>query len=181
VLIAFEDIIFIILGGDYRQGIEIFPIMVLNPIFLIISETTVYGISIAKKPIYDTIGIGISVVSNICFCLLLVPSLGLLGACISLSLSSFLMFLFRTIIAQRFYSSMINPKRTAFSLLLAIVLTVLATIFVYNFWVKLLISFVFGVIYLLIYHKELGEATSFIKAFINEKRGISKPQPEGLE
>ncbi|MEG0091658.1 MAG: hypothetical protein RSA20_07545 [Oscillospiraceae bacterium] len=112
VLVAFEDIIFIVLGPNYRQGIEIFPIMLLVPIFLIISETTVYGISIAKKPIYDTIGIGLSVVSNIGFCYLLAPQYKLYGVCLGLSLSNIVMFLFRTFVAQRFYASIPSVKRT---------------------------------------------------------------------
>ncbi|MEG1801734.1 MAG: polysaccharide biosynthesis C-terminal domain-containing protein, partial [Oscillospiraceae bacterium] len=167
-LVAFEDIIFIVLGPRYRQGIEIFPIMLLVPIFLIISETTVYGISIAKKPIYDTIGIGISVVSNIGFCWLLAPRYELYGVCLALSLSNILMFLFRTFVAQRFYPSIPSVKRTALVLCLMLLLTGAATLWAHNFALKLLASVVCAAAYFIIYKQQLKNALSMAQDLLKD-------------
>ncbi|MEG2929931.1 MAG: hypothetical protein RR846_10350, partial [Oscillospiraceae bacterium] len=158
VLVAFEDIIFIVLGPNYRQGIEIFPIMLLVPIFLIISETTVYGISIAKKPIYDTIGIGLSVVSNIGFCYLLAPQYKLYGVCLGLSLSNIVMFLFRTFVAQRFYASIPSVKRTTLVIVLLLLLTGAGTVFAHNFLLKLAASALCAALYLFIYRHQMKNA-----------------------
>ncbi|MBQ5782233.1 MAG: lipopolysaccharide biosynthesis protein [Oscillospiraceae bacterium] len=158
VLVIFEDIIFFILGSEYAQGIEVFPIMVLVPVFLIISETTVYGISIAKKPVYDTIGIGLSVVTNIGFCVLLAPSFGLYGVCVALCLSNLIMFLFRTVIAQKLYCSIPSAKRTTVVCSLLFVIAFFGTVWAHNFVLKAVAGAMGMVVYLFIYHSQLKSA-----------------------
>lgn len=165
-ILAFEDIIFWILGSNYSSGMAVFPITVLVPIFSIIQETTVYGISIAKKPVYDTIGIGLSVVSNIGFCLLLAPRFGLYGVCVALAGSNFVMFLFRTVIAQRFYVSIVDSRRTALVIALMFGLTALACVFSTNFVLKLAISVGGMVAYIIIYRTQLNNAIKLRKETI---------------
>lgn len=169
-LIAFEDAIFIVLGPNYKSGIEIFPIMLLVPVFLIISETTVYGISIAKKPVYDTVGIGISVVSNIAFCFLLAPKYQIYGVCLALALSNVAMFIFRTVIAQKFYCSIPSVKKTALVILILFILTALGTLWAHNFTAKLVASIVCGAAYLIIYRKELKNALGMAKELLIKEK-----------
>ena len=166
VLLAFEDVIFFFLGPDYRSGMAVFPIMLLVPVFLIIAETTVYGISIAKKPIHDTIGIGLSVVSNILFCILLAPSFGLYGVCIALAGSNIVMFLYRTIIAQKLYCSIVSYKRTTLVCVLMFVLVFAACMLNTNFMAKLAVSVAGMVAYIVIYRKQLISAIALAKEII---------------
>ncbi len=168
IIIAFEDVIFFFLSPDYKVGMEIFPILVLVPVFLIISETTVYGIAIAKKPIFDTVGIGLSVVFNVIFCILLTDSLGLYGVSIALSLSNIIMFLFRTFIAQRFYKSIPNVKRTFISIVILLTVCFLSVVYTYNFFIKLLVCTIGVLSYMLIYKNQAKEAISFIKTTISD-------------
>ena len=163
VLVMFEDIIFIILGKEYASGITVFPIMVLVPVFLIISETTVYGISIAKKPIFDSMGIGLSVVTNILFCVLLAPSFGLYGVCIALCLSNLIMFVFRTVIAQRLYCSIPSAKRTTVVCCILFVITYFGTIWADNFVLKGAACLAGMVVYLIIYRTQLKNALGLVK------------------
>ena len=163
VLVIFEDIIFLILGNEYAKGIEVFPIMVLVPVFLIISETTVYGISIAKKPIYDTIGIGLSVVTNIGFCFLLAPEFQLYGVCLALCLSNLIMFVFRTVIAQKLYCSIPNAKRTTLVCIILFVITYFGTVWAHNFVLKAVAGLAGMVIYLVIYRTQLVSAVALGK------------------
>ena len=174
VLLAFEDVIFFFLGPDYRSGMAVFPIMLLVPVFLIIAETTVYGISIAKKPIHDTIGIGLSVVCNILFCILLAPSFGLYGVCIALAGSNIVMFLYRTIIAQKLYCSIVSYKRTTLVCLIMFALVFAACILNTNFVAKLAVSVGGMVVYIVIYRKQLVSAIQLAKeiigGFLNKKK-----------
>ena len=165
-IVVFEDVIFLFLGPAYKSGMAVFPIMLLVPVFAIVSETTVYGISIARKPIFDTIGIGISVVCNIGLCLLLAPSFGLYGVCMALAGANIIMFLFRTIIAQKLYSSIVSPVRTTIALSILIVITALVTIFSGNFIVKLSISVVGMAVYVIIYKTQLKNAFILIKEIL---------------
>lgn len=166
VLLAFEDVIFFFLGPDYRSGMAVFPVMLLVPVFLIIAETTVYGISIAKKPIHDTIGIGLSVVGNIVLCMLLAPQFGLYGVCIALAGANFIMFLYRTVIAQKLYCSIVSVKRTTVVILLLFVLTFGASVFSANFLAKLAVSVTGMVVYIIIYRNQLVSAIALAKDVI---------------
>ncbi|MEG1782376.1 MAG: lipopolysaccharide biosynthesis protein [Oscillospiraceae bacterium] len=165
-ILAFEDIIFWVLGPAYKEGIKVFPIMLLVPVFAIISETTVYGISIARKPIFDTLGIALSVVVNVGLCLVLAPSMGLYGICLSIAMASVVMFLFRTFVAQRMYASIVSVKRTSASILLLFLLTALATFFSGNFLLKFVISLGGMALYLLIYRSQLKSALQLLKEII---------------
>ncbi|MBR6518738.1 MAG: lipopolysaccharide biosynthesis protein [Oscillospiraceae bacterium] len=168
VLVIFEDLIFWVLGSEYAKGIEVFPIMVLVPVFLIISETTVYGISIAKKPIYDTIGIGLSVVTNIGFCFLLAPQFQLYGVCLALCLSNLIMFCFRTVIAQKLYCSIPSAMRTTVVCLVLFVITFLGTIWAHSFVLKAVAGLAGMVVYLVIYRTQLVSAVALAKEILGK-------------
>ena len=168
VLVIFEDLIFWVLGSEYAKGIEVFPIMVLVPVFLIISETTVYGISIAKKPIYDTIGIGLSVVTNIGFCFLLAPQFQLYGVCLALCLSNLIMFVFRTVIAQKLYCSIPSAARTTVVCLVLFVITFLGTIWAHNFVLKAVAGLAGMAVYIVIYRTQLVSAVALGKEVLGK-------------
>ncbi len=116
VLIALQPVIFRIFGESYRAGEKIFGLMLFAPMLLIISETTVYGIEIAKKTIYNSIAMAIYVGGNALLCVLLVERFGMVGAALALAIAGLAMFIFRTIVAQRFYKTIDHPIRTAFSI-----------------------------------------------------------------
>lgn len=153
-LIAFEDLIFFILR-EFAEAQPIFPVMMLSAVFAILCETTVYGNAIARRPIFDTIGIGLAFAANIGFCVLLVPPFGLLGAAVALALANLVMFLFRTITAQRLYSSINNPYKTAVALVAAVALAAAGTYFTDRFLYKLAACVVALLFYCLLYRKEL--------------------------
>ncbi|MBR4036355.1 MAG: lipopolysaccharide biosynthesis protein [Oscillospiraceae bacterium] len=165
-LLAFEDVIFFFIGPAYRSGMSVFPVMLLVPVFLIIAETTVYGISIAKKPIHDTIGIGLSVVCNILFCMVLAPKFGLYGVCIALAGANIAMFMYRTIIAQKLYCSIVSYKRTTLVILIMFALVFGACVFSTNFMAKLAVSVTGMVVYIIIYRKQLASAIALAKEII---------------
>ena len=168
VLLAFEDVIFFFLGPEYRSGMAVFPIMLLVPVFLIIAETTVYGISIAKKPVHDTIGIGLSVVCNILFCILLAPKFGLYGVCMALAGSNIVMFAYRTVVAQMFYRSVVSYGRTMLIIAIMFVLVAGACLLNNNFMAKLAVSVGGMVVYIIIYRKQLKSAIDLAKGIVSD-------------
>lgn len=169
VLVMFDDIIFFFLSPNYKSGIEVFPIMTLVPVFLIISETTVYGISIAQKPVFDTIGIALSVISNILFCIILAPSFGLYGVSMALCLSNLVMFIFRTVIAQKLYCSIPNVKRTVLACLVLFGVTFAGSIWAHNFVYKFAGSFAGIILFVLIYFNQIKAALALAKEILNSK------------
>ncbi len=180
-LIAFEDIIFFFLSPSYKVGMEIFPIMVLVPVFLIISETTVYGIAIAKKPIFDTIGIALSVVTNIIFCIILTNNFGLYGAAMALAISNIIMFLFRTFIAQRYYRSIPSYLKTTIALSLLLIITALSTYYTNDFMMKFVVCILGVVAYIILYLKQVKEAVSFTKDILKSFTNKNSREEEGVK
>ncbi len=176
VLLAFEDVIFFFLGPDYRSGMAVFPVMLLVPVFSIIAETTVYGISIAKKPIHDTIGIALSVICNILFCMLLAPKFGLYGVCIALAGANIVMFIYRTVIAQSYYRSIVSFKRTVLVILVMFALVFAACVLNNNFVAKLAVSLAGMVVYIVIYRRQLISAIELVKEIIADFKAKRKAQ-----
>ncbi len=152
-LVAAEDILFIIFR-EYAEAQPIFPLMMLAAVFTILCETTVYGNTIARRPIYDTLGIGLSFGLNILLLATLTAPLGLFGAAIAIAAANGAMFLFRTLSAQRFYSSIPNPGKTALAAALAVALAVAGSLLAHNFAAKLAASLAAMGLYILMYRHE---------------------------
>ena len=175
-LVAFENIVFWIIK-PYAACLPIFPLMMLAAVFPILCEGTVYGIAIAKKPVFDTIGIGLSFVINMIFCFILAPKYGLIGAAMALVISAFFMFTFRTVIAQKYYRTIRYPAKTALAILIAFALTAAGTLLYDQFVVKLLISFSAMILYCFLYKDELFRCIKLTSSILNmifkkNKKGV---------
>lgn len=172
-LVAFQDIIFIIFP-NYAQAQTIFPLMMLAAVFTVLCETTVYGNTIAKRPIFDTIGIALALGLNFIACLVLVGPFNLAGAAVALSLGNGVMYLFRTFTAQRLYRSIQNPVKTTAAVLLGVALAVAGTLFATRFLPKLLCCAAAIALYCLLYRAQLqtglGIALRFAKGFLGRKK-----------
>ncbi len=166
-IIIFWDLLFMILGPAYASGASIMGIMLLSPTILIISETTVYGITIEGKSYIDMISMIICTVTNILGCVLLVPQFGITGAAYSLFIANLVMFVFRTFIAQRFYRSIKNGFKTTVGMTLLIISSVLATIFYDNFALKAVVGVCLWAAATFVYRAQFTQALGFIKGLFN--------------
>lgn len=170
-ILAAQPVIFMIFGAGFRAGANIFGIMMFAPLLLIISETTVYGIEIAKKTIYHSIGTAISVGGNVLLSIWLIPLLGIVGAAISLAVSGLAMFVFRTVVAQRFYRTIDHPAKTAASIFLMSALCAVSYLFSESPGVVTLAAFGLFAYYLVVYFAEFRRCLSIAGTIIS---GIGK-------
>lgn len=155
VLVAFEDVIFWVFPA-YAECLNFFPLLMLNVVFFILCEGTVYGIAIAKKPLYDTLGIALYACLNIGLCFVLTPRFGLLGAAAALAISGGVMFLFRTVVAQKFYRTIASPLKTFAGFTLCIALGGVGVALSGNFLLKGLCCLAALMLYCLLYKDELA-------------------------
>ena len=171
VLVMFEDIIFWVFPA-YKTGLPIFPLLMLNAVFTILCEGTVYGNSIARKPYHDTIGIAIGAGGNVALCFWLVPKMGLMGAALALAVSNGGMFLYRTVTGQYYYRTIPSYTKTFSGFLLAFAVTGIGTFFAGNFVVKFLLVGAILFIYCSLYHAELrklwGIGMGYVKRFLHK-------------
>ncbi len=167
VLVALEDLIFLILG-NYADVLPIFPLMMLGAVFTVLCETTTYGNTIAKKPIFDTLGNALSILCNFLFCVLLIPAFGLVGAAAALALANLAMYLFRTGFGQHFYKTVRYPAKSTLAVGLSMVLAVLATAWYANFTLKLLFCVLAICVYCLLYKIEMKRCVKLGVSFLKK-------------
>lgn len=168
-LVAGENILFWIFPA-YKSCLPVFPILMMNAVFTILCEGTVYGISIARRPIFDTIGIAISAFGNILLCLALVPRLGLLGASLALAVSGGGMFLFRTVMGQYYYKTILSVRKTVSGFVLCLMVTVMGVLLSGHFLLKGLFCAAAITIYVGLYRTEVSEAISFASAWLRGRK-----------
>lgn len=169
--VIFRDVMFILLGSKYQVSKPLFALLLLYPLLLILSETTGYGISIAKKPHLMIIATFVSILLNVGMVMLLIPFCGLLGACIGSAVSGVVLFAMQSYYAQKYYKSINHVGRTIFTIFSVVILA--AGNFMFNSSSLGLIAF--SVICLLlavvVYRREVLEILTLSKNF------ISKPLP----
>ena len=165
-LVAAEDIIFFILRNNAGSQ-PLLPLMMLAAVFAILCEGTVYGIAIAKKPVYDTLGFALALALNVGLCFLLVPPFGIAGAALALAAANFAMFLFRTVIAQKFYRTIRSPGKTAAALLVACAVAAAGTVWAGAFWPRFIAAVAGLVFYCLFYRAEFVRFIKLLLGFVS--------------
>lgn len=172
VMVAMEDVLFWVLGNS-KDVQPIFPMMMLSAVFNVISETTIYGNTIARRPIFDTIGNALSLVCNLVFCYFFVPRFGVIGAAYALAGANLVMFVFRSTTGQLFYRSIKNPFKTAVALALAIALAFAGTYWAHNILARVVASCAVLLVYCIMYRKEFVRyvqlALSIVKNIFRKK------------
>ena len=166
-LVALEDILFWLFPA-YADCLPIFPFLMLSVVFSILCEGTVYGIAIARKPVYDTVGIALSTLGNIGLCLLLVPRLGLLGAALALAGANGAMFVFRTLVGQHFYRTVRTPARTLCGWVLCLGVCVAGWALSGRFALKAAVCLAALLLYALLYRPQLALAAQFIRRILQK-------------
>ncbi len=166
-LVALEDILFWLFPA-YADCLPIFPFLMLSVVFSILCEGTVYGIAIARKPVYDTVGIALSTLGNIGLCLLLVPRLGLLGAALALAGANGAMFVFRTLVGQHFYRTVRTPAKTLCGWVLCLGVCVAGWALSGRFALKAAVCLAALLLYALLYRPQLALAAQFIRRILQK-------------
>ena len=112
-----KDIFVLMLGEKYRAASAIIPFLMFNPVMYTVSETTVTGLSIAKKTSSQVIITGVSATVNFVGNMLLIPLIGFKGAAVSTGISYIVFFTMRTLFANHYFP--VNFKLRRFYLLTA--------------------------------------------------------------
>lgn len=115
-IILFSDLIFLLLGEEYRSGKSIFALLLIAPVAYTISETTCYGIYINKKTRLQFYCTVFTFIANIIIGLLLIPSLGIFGAAITNAVGGLVFFISRTYYGLKEYNSAEKLSRTFIAL-----------------------------------------------------------------
>ncbi len=105
-----SPLLLFLLPEAYSDIIYIFPLTILSPLLLILSETFSIGIGIKKKSSLLMFAAIISILVNLLLSYILVPSFGAVGAAISTTISFFIYFALRCQISNWFWKDFSNNK-----------------------------------------------------------------------
>lgn len=102
-ILLFKEVAVWILSPEYSQAQYILPFLLFTPIMYTMSETTMMGISIARKTHWNIWISLLAALVNIAINILLVPLLGGIGAAIGTGLAYITFFWIRTLISRKYW------------------------------------------------------------------------------
>lgn len=123
-IILFSDLLFLILGDEYREGKAIFAFLLIYPVTYTIHVTTSGGIQLSKNTKYQLYSVLMSVICSIVACYILIPHIGIVGAAIANALSGVVFLLVGTYYGQKFYPSTEKFYRTLIALVILFIAAV---------------------------------------------------------
>lgn len=104
-MILFKDVLFWIVGEEYKSGAAVFALLLVSPVCYTIGETTGIGISISEKSYLHSIAYVSGIVTNLGLCIVLIPALGMVGAGVAVAMAAMVSLVVKTIIGERYYRS----------------------------------------------------------------------------
>lgn len=169
IIVLGQDILYTLLGENFRSSKNFFPFLLVSPICYTIAETTGIGIGISKKTYLNMAVFSINVFVNLLLCVILLPQLGMLGAAISAACSSVVMLVLKTIIGERYYKCVTSYVRT-FSAVGVIVLSAVINLMFFEYLIpKYLCIIVLLLILFLIYKIEITCLIKFITNIFKDR------------
>ena len=164
-----QDILYYIVGGDYKQSQPYFMLIMLAPIQSLLCETTSYGIILSNKTKYNLYISIAAVLFNIGFSAMLYPAIGINAVVIGIAGAAIIQLVAKTIIGQHYYSSIEKPFSTVIALLIILTLTA-SNYFIYNnIKMRLLLSGVVAVVTAMNYKIQIKDMILSGKRYLNSK------------
>lgn len=167
-----QDILYLLLGENFRQSKAFFPFLLMSPICYTIAETTGIGINIVKKSYLNIITFIANIGVNFLGCIILLPKIGVAGAAISSAIAALVMLIVKTLIAERYYQCITKPIKTFLPPCLMLVVGVINYMFFDQIFLKYLL--IIGILCLLcvLFWRETSYLFNFIKntIIINVKK-----------
>ena len=149
VIVLTRDISYIFIGTEYHESKMFFSLVLMYPLLQTIMETTGYGIPLAKKTYLTTLISVISMLVNVGVGLLLIPRMGIIGVACGNFSSAVITYGLTTLIAQRYYRTILNKGRSFLGLLLLLSIATMSCIIknkyliLYIFVILVISSFVY--------------------------------------
>lgn len=168
-IILGQDIIYYILGEDFRSSKIFFPFLLMAPICYTVAETTGLGISISKKTYLNLWVFGITVLVNLVLCRFLLPLIGIEGAAISVAISSITMLVIKTWLGEKYYKCIDSYWKTAVAMSLILMAAFINLMFFEEIVLRYLsVLFLIAVI-LVIYEKDVVYLRNILMGIVKDK------------
>lgn len=169
-LILFEDVLYLLIGANFRDSKSFFPFLLLAPICYTIAETTGLGINISQKSYLNIVTFAINTSINILLCFLLLPRIGTVGAAVASSFAAIAMLCVKTVLGERYYKCVTSYKKSAAPIIIILLAATYNYFFIQNILVKNVGILVLIGLLVSIYHREVRQAAGIIKNILNKRK-----------
>jgi O-antigen/teichoic acid export membrane protein len=168
IIILFQDVIYLLIGSDFRESRVFFAFLILSPVCYTIAETTGLGINIEKKTYLNIITFSVSTFINIVLCFILLPIIGITGAAIAAASSAVVMLIIRSILGERYYRCVSNYFKTGAAVLIVIIAAVCSLIFTEMLLIRYCCLILICTGTLILYRRETIYLYSIAKSFVGK-------------
>ena len=168
-LMLFQDIVYLIVGNEYKSSQQYLAFLIISPICYTIAETSGVGINISKKSYLHLFHYLSSILLNCLISFLFMPKIGILAAGIAVSLSSILSLIVKTYVGQKYFEVQKKYVRT-FSSIFILLTVAFLNYFMYKINILRSLIFIVAIVILIfIYLNETVDVIKFIKRQVKNK------------
>lgn len=160
--IIFQHIIYLLIGEQYYGSKVFFSLVLIDPLLLLIEQTTSYGINILKKSYLYTIASFLYVCINAVGAYFMASYFGLVGVGMSSACAAIFRFSLSTYWGQKFYQSVYSIKQTYCGIMIILCLAFSNYILTNEYMIEIIIvcGLFFGTGVL--YYKDIKTLVSYI-------------------
>ena len=164
ILVLSQDVVFLLLGENYRAAKVFFPFLILGPVCYIIGETTGIRINISKKTYYNLVVFGGSVIINLVLCIVLRVPFGISGIAMATGFGGIVAMVLKTYLGEIYYRSVDNYKHM-YLCITFIITSAFITQLVTNTLLKNCLLILLFIAALLLFKREIVELKGYAMSF----------------
>lgn len=161
--ILLQHVVYLMIGEEFHASRLFFSLVLIDPLFSLLSQTTEYGTNIVRKNQQNLIIFLIAITMNIIGTYLLLPKVGLIGAAIAAATAATVRFILATWRGQKYYRSIDSYMQTSIGALLILILAVSNCIFNDAYLMECTTIAIVLSMTLLVYRKYIWEIARFVR------------------
>ena len=167
-IFCFQDVLYFIVGNNYKASQAYFMLVMLAPIQTLFCETTSYGIILSGNTKYNLLISLIAALFNIVFGWAFYRYLGVYSVVGGIAGAALIQIVLKTVIGQKYYQTVKRKVKTIFSVTVLFTLAI-ANVFLYpHLSLRLLVGAMFITGSLFVYRPEMASAIGYFKKKIIE-------------
>lgn len=161
--ILFQHVAYLFIGSKFHSSRLFFTLVLLDPLLLLLEQTTSYGTAIAKKNQQMTIIYISAMILNICITYFMLPVVGLIGAAIGSATAAVFRFALSSWRGQKYYRSISSWFSTILGVALILLLGISNCVFANQYIIEVIIVFGIFAITFLVFFNNFQEVYRYVR------------------
>ena len=159
-----QHIVYLMIGADFHSSRLFFSLVLLEPLYMLLEQTTEYGMSIKKRNQEVLVIYFIGIILNLGLVYFLLPIVGVIGAAIASAGGALIRYGIATWRGQTYYRSIERKSKTITGAVLILRLAISNCLFAMDYWIEVCIVFSVFLISIIVYKKDLEEVVFYVRS-----------------